>query len=148
MNTLTFIKDGLKWSRITNNLWGAIVGPKDYLFIEISPLKGGYIVKYRNIEIKDYDKEEIKLMRELYKIGPKADYTLAFMLGQHYDHYEWIEECNDIHELTNLLVNQTTFDIAFLGDVDAAGIPDIDRNMFGKILKKDNHNNTIQHYEN
>lgn len=137
MNTLTFTKDGLKWSLITNNLWGAIVRAKDYLFLEITPLNGKYKVKYRNIEIASYDKEEIKFMQKLYNIGPKADYTLAFMLGQHYDHYEWIEECNDLKELADLLENQVTFDIAFLGDVDAGGVPDIEKNKFGKHLNRD-----------
>lgn len=143
MNTLTFTKNGLKWSRITNNLWGAMVEARDYLFLEILPLNGKYKVIYRNIEIKYYDKKEIKLMRQLYNIGPKADYTLAFILGQHYNHYEWIEVCNNLKELANLLENQVTFDIAFLGDVDTEGVPDLDNNMFRKRLVSKNLNQEL-----
>ncbi|MGE7843653.1 hypothetical protein ACQKNX_23090 [Lysinibacillus sp. NPDC093712] len=134
MNTLTFIKDGLKWSRITNNLWGAMVKRKNYIFIEVTPLNGKYKVKYRNIEIKRYEKQEINLMRQLYNVV-QADYTLAFVLGQHYDHYEWIEECNDLKELADLIEKRVTFDFCFLGDVDASGVPDINKNIFRKIFK-------------
>ena len=28
MNMLRFEKDGLKWSRVANNIWGAMVEPK------------------------------------------------------------------------------------------------------------------------
>ena len=134
MNMLRFEKDGLKWSRVANNIWGAMVEPKDYLFIEVTPINGKYKLIYRNVEIKDYTSLEKKLMRRIYNIGPKADFTLAYVLGQHYNHYEWIEECSDYKALKELFELQTSFDVAFLGDVDAEGIPDRNKNIFGKVI--------------
>lgn len=114
-----------------------MVAPKDYVFIEVSPFNGTYTVKYRNIQIKDYDKKEILSVRKLYKIAYRADYSLAFVLGQHYDHYEWIEECDSYNALSTLINEQTSFDVYFLGDVDAAGVPDINNNVFGKVIISD-----------
>lgn len=133
---MQFEKNGLKWARITNNLWGTMVAPKDYIFIEVTPFNGKYTVKYRNIEIKKYSKDELRLMRSLYNISYQADYSLAFVLGQHYNHYEWVEECEDYNALSKLIEEQTDFDVYFLGDVDAAGIPDVNDNVFGKVIIK------------